>query len=104
MQESCTNLKKKAFVKYMHLNDSTLGDDTHGSVHGTIRVLLHTDDFQVESALELWMGDMCLCETQSHWPNEAFILGGLAGEPWPNKGHLCHHSLPLLSCSKQGSH
>lgn len=79
-----------------YLDDGTLGHDTKRSIHGTIWVLLHTNNLEIECAFKFRVRNMGFIEPQTWGAYETFIFGRLPGKSLSHKGDFCHHPLPLL--------
>lgn len=56
--------------------------------HLSVGVLLDANDVEAEGGLELRVCDVRLGDTQASGADEALVLGRLAREAWPHKGHL----------------
>lgn len=82
-------------------DDGTFGQNTQLGVEGALRILLDTDDGQVERGLEFWVGDVRLVVTETHGTNETLELGWLSCEALSDKGGFGDHTLPpfLLALS-----
>ncbi|KAG5459116.1 MAG: hypothetical protein BJ554DRAFT_522 [Olpidium bornovanus] len=76
------------------LDHGSLGDDAERGVERALRVLLDTDDWQLESCPELGVGDVGLLVAQGHWPDKPFVFGRLPREAVADEGSLGHHAFP----------
>ncbi len=84
-------------VANVHLNDSSLRDDTQCCIQLALRVLLHADYLKVEGGLQLRVRYVRLLEAECTGPDEALVFWGLAREAIANEGDLRYLSLPRLS-------
>lgn len=81
-----------------YLDNGSFSHDTKWGVHRTIRVFLHTDHLEIESAFEFRVCDVGLVKSQTRRTDKPLVLWWFSCKSRSHKCDFCDHPLPLLSC------
>lgn len=76
--DNFTSLCYETKLRNINLDNSTLCDDSQAGIHCTLRVLLNSQNVQLECGFKLRMSYMCSFESEATWSNKSFELWRLS--------------------------
>ena len=80
----------------INFDNRTLRQDAQLRIHRALRVLLHTNNRQLDRHSEFWMRDVRLLVTETHGSNEPFVLHRSSRKVVAHKRRFRNHALPAL--------